>query len=178
MTFRPLFTILAVFVSAMLLTQCHSFRSDCAAIAEREQAIAQEPAGDYYIGRRYYVPTTRFWGYLRRPGQSWSTAKLVIMDESKTLCPDRGYEPPLANATFGTDANVEYIITGDYLAEEAYEPNSNQVLAVFQARSYQVRDTKPGFLFRPSEPYSSTYVSLFPSLMPNPADCRSLSAER
>ncbi len=172
MSLRSLFTTFAAFALLPLLTQCHSMRSDCEAVAAREQAIAQEPAGDYYIGRRYYVPTTRFWGYLRRPGQSWSTAKLVIMDEQLASCPDRGYEPPLANATFGTDDNVEYIITGQYLKEQAYEPNSNQVLDVFQASRYQVRDAKPGFLFRPSEPHSSTYVALFPYLMPKPEDCR------
>ncbi|MFI3243483.1 MAG: hypothetical protein R3Y56_04450 [Akkermansia sp.] len=172
------FSAFVAFGSVLLLTQCHSFRSDCEEIALREQAIAQEPAGDYFIGRRYYVPTTRFWGYLRRPGQSWSTAQLVIMDEHKAACPDRGLEPPLAHATFGSDANVEYVITGKYLDAKAYEPNSNQVLPVFQASSYQLRDAKPGFLFSPSEEYSSTYVSLFPYLMPNPADCRKVLSER
>src|SRR5438067_1331757 len=43
------------------------------------QRIAAEPAGDYYIGRRYFKPDFKFWGYVRRPNQSWSTAKLVTL---------------------------------------------------------------------------------------------------
>jgi len=35
---------------------------------EMAQHIAAEPAGDYYIGRRYYKPDYKFWGYVRRPG--------------------------------------------------------------------------------------------------------------
>ncbi len=167
---RPLLWLSSL-AALTLLTQCNSFRSDCEAIALREQAIAQEPAGDYYIGRRYYVPTTRFWGYVRKPGQSWSTAKLVIVDESCAYAPDRGLEPPLKNAIFGTDNNVEYYLTGEFLADEAYEPNSNQVLPVFQARSYKVKDAKPGFLFRPSEEYNPSYVTLVPQLMPAPSAC-------
>lgn len=162
---------LALLLTLSLLTQCNTFRSDCKAIAQREAAIAQEPVGDYYIARRYYVPTTRFWGYIRRPGQSWRTAKLVIMDETKVLAPDRGLEPPAPNAIFGSDHNVEYVVTGSFLSDAAYEPNSNQILDVFQATSYQVRDAKPGYLFRPSERYSSSYVTLFPALMPDTGAC-------
>jgi len=41
---------------------------------EMAQNIAGEPAGDYFIGRRYYKSDYKFWGYIRRPGQPWSTA--------------------------------------------------------------------------------------------------------
>lgn len=172
---RTISTALLSLLSIALLTQCNTMRSDCEAIALRNQEIAQESAGDYYIGRRYHVPSTRFWGYLRRPGQSWSSAKLVIMDESTTLTPDRGPEPPAPNATFGTDNNVEYYIQGDFVRTPnhniAYEPNSDQILPVFRATSYSVRNAKPGFLFKPSEKYSTTMVTLFPKLMPTPANC-------
>ena len=69
------FRVCGAVVAALLLCQCDTLRSDCRAVAEREAQIAQEPGGDYYIGRRYYVPFTRFWGYLRRPGSSWRTAR-------------------------------------------------------------------------------------------------------
>jgi len=36
---------------------------------EMRQRIAAEPPGDYYIGRRYYKPVFKFWGYVRKPGQ-------------------------------------------------------------------------------------------------------------
>ncbi len=154
-----------------MLTQCNTLQSDCEAIALREQEIAAEPKGNYYIGRRYYIPLTRFWGYLREPGQSWREAKLVIMDESVVRTPDRGMEPPAKDAVFGTDANKEYSITGAYTGEKAYEPNSNQTLPVFRATGYTLRNSEPGFLFKPSEEYSKYYVTLTPAIMPRPQDC-------
>ncbi len=155
----------------LVLTQCNTLRRDCEAVNARERQIAAEPKGDYYIGRRYYVPLTRFWGYLREPGQSWRHAKLVIMDESILRTPDRGYEPPVEGATFGRDANVEYSLTGAYTGEKAYDPSTDQILPVFKATSYTVRQEKPGFLFTPSEKYSKQYVTLMPSIMPSRQDC-------
>ena len=168
--------LLLIFAACMLLTQCNTLKSDCEAIQEREQAIAAEPRGDYYIGRRYYVPLTRFWGYLRKPGQSWRESKLVIMDESVVRTPDRGYEPPVKGATFGRDANVEYTLLGAYTGEKAYDPSTDQILPVFKATSYTVRNEDPGFLFKPSEEYSRDYVTLMPSIMPRPADCAAATA--
>lgn len=161
---------------ALLLCQCqtYSLKDDCRAIRAREADIAREPAGDYYIGRRYYVPITRFWGYLRRPGQSWREAKLVMMDESSVHTPDRGMEPPVKNAVYGTDQNVEYIIRGSYTGKDAYDPSTNQVLPMFRATAYEVRNRKPGFLFTPSERYDAGYVTLTPSIMPSPAICEAI----
>ena len=31
------------------------------------QTIANEPAGDYFIGRRFYRKNYFFWGYIRQP---------------------------------------------------------------------------------------------------------------
>ena len=39
-----------------------------------EDAIRSEPPGDYFIGRRYYKQDYKFWGWVRRPGQPWSSA--------------------------------------------------------------------------------------------------------
>ncbi len=157
--------------TCLLFTQCHSLRSDCEAIQQREQKIAAEPRGDYYVGRRYYIPYTRFWGYLRQPGQSWREARLVIMDEQLCRTPDRGYEPPVKGATFGTDHNVEYAVRGSYTGEKAYDPSTNQILPVFKVASFTVRDKEPGFLFKPSEEYSENVVTLTPSIMPKPHQC-------
>ncbi len=168
--------ILIMLTPCLLLTQCYTLQSDCEAVQKREQEIAAEPRGDYYIGRRYYVPLTRFWGYLREPGQSWRQAKLVIMDESVVHTPDRGYEPPVKGASFGRDANVEYRLTGAYTGAKAYDPSTNQRLPVFKATSYTVTNEKPGFLFKPSEEYSTSFVTLTPSIMPRPQDCVQFSA--
>ncbi len=173
---RKWLRVCIVAIMPLILNQCDTLRSDCEAVAEREAQIAQEPIGDYYIGRRYYVPLTRFWGYLRRPGASWRTARLVIMDESVVHTPDRGYEPPVRGATFGSDQNIEYILRGAYTGEKAYDPTTNQILPVFRATSYEVRNRKPGFLFVPSEEYREDYVTLLPQLIPLPSVCR--EAER
>lgn len=160
-----------------LLTQCHTLWSDCEALRKREALIAQEEKGDYFVGRRYHIPLCRFWGYLREPGQSWRTAKLVMMDESVVHTPDRGPEEPLPNATFGKDQNVEYIVKGRYTGEHAYDPSTDQVLPLFRATSYELRNRKPGFLFIPSEEYSEQYVSLRPVIMPRPEVCERELAE-
>lgn len=155
----------------LTLCQCDSLRNDCRALAAREAEIAAETPGAHYIGRRYYLPGTRFWGYLRKPGQSWRTAQLVIMDEQLARTPDRGLEPPVKGAVFGRDKNVEYYVYGSYTGEKAYDPSTDQVLPIFQAREYKVRNPKPGFLFIPSEQYSPSFVTLVPRIMPQPSQC-------
>ena len=167
--------ILAATAISMLLCQCNVLKSDCAALSEREAQIAQEPAGDYYVGRRYYIEACRFWGYIRPAGKSWREAKLVIMDEHVTHTPDRGVEPPVKGAVYGTDHNHEYYVRGKYTGEVAYDPSTDQVLPVFQATSYQLRNAKPGFLFVPSERYDTKTVSLRPAIMPTPQQCAAAS---
>lgn len=161
----------ATLLSGLTLCQCNTLKSDCEALAEREAQIAQEPQGDYFIGRRYYIPYTRLWGYVRQPRQSWRESQLVLMDESIIHTPDRGPEPPLKNAVYGTDQNTEYILRGSFTGEKAYDPSTDQVLPLFRATSYEVKDRKPGFLFVPSEKYSKEYVTLRPAIMPKDTDC-------
>src|ERR1041385_6230825 len=69
---------------------------------EMAQRIVNEPTGDYYIGRRYYKPDYKFWGYVRKPGQPWSTAEMVMLNEKQNLAPDR------ESLEFGSDNNYEY----------------------------------------------------------------------
>ena len=166
--------LLTATLLCLLLCQCDSLVNDCRALAQREAAIAQEKPGDYYIGRRYYIPGTRFWGYLRKPGQSWRTAQLVIMDEKNVRNPDRGLEPPVRGAVFGSDNNVEYYVYGSFTTEKAYEPSTDQVLPVFLAKKFQVREKRPGFLFIPSEQHSNEYLTLVPKIMPDKTQCSSV----
>ena len=86
---------------------------------------ASEPPGDYWIGRRYYKNVYKFWGYVRRPGQPWSTAQLVMMNEQQKLAPDRAGEP------LGSDNNYEYKLYGDFSGESVYEPASNSIYPEF-----------------------------------------------
>ncbi|QQL46437.1 hypothetical protein G3M56_013745 [Sulfuriroseicoccus oceanibius] len=132
-----------------------------AAIAKRDAQIAVEPLGDYYIGRRYHVPDTRFWGYLRKPRQSWEDAQLVIMDEWSVQVPDRLPEAEAIPA-HGFDNNREYYVYGSYTSKAAYDPNSDLTLPVFKPTKFVMKDGEPGFLFSPNQIYRSDAVSLQP----------------
>lgn len=104
--------------------------------------IAQEPPGDYWIGRRYFKPVYKFWGYVRRPGQPWSTAKLVMLNENEKLAPDRAQEK------FGIDNNHEYRLYGHFTGETVYEPASNGFYPEFILKNYELVSTNPPPIFK------------------------------
>ncbi len=150
-----------------LLTQCGTSSMGSGnlggpTVEERSARIASEPTGDFYYGRRYYVEKTRFWGYLRQPRQSWSRAKLVMMREDKKLAPDRLSESGSVGQRYAFDNNFEYRIRGSYTGEQAYDPNSNQFLAVFMLTGYEVVDRQPGWLFRPDDRYDRNRITMTP----------------
>lgn len=147
------------------LTQCNTLEKDIAAINARNAEIAREPKGNYFIGRRYHVPATRFWGYLRSPGQTWRTAQLVIMDESSCKTPDRLPEYT-GTPRYTYDNNYEYKVYGKYTGKYGYEPNSNLKLPIFKPTGFVETNTDPGWLFKPSEEYNTKAVTLRPVIMP------------
>src|SRR6266550_3932592 len=108
---------------------------------EMAQRIAVEPSGDYYIGRRYYKPDFKFWGYVRRPGQPWSTAQLVMLNEKEKLAPDR------QALNFGSDNNYEYKLRGEFSGDRVYEPASNTIYPEFILKSYEIISTNPPPIF-------------------------------
>lgn len=128
----------------------------------RSAKIASEPRGDFYYGRRYYVYKTRFWGYLRKPGESANRSKLVVFNETQKTNPDRLPENGPAGQRYGFDQNYEYRIRGSYTGRQIYEPNSNQFLPEFKLSGYEVVDRNPGWLFRPDDRYDQSRVSLVP----------------
>lgn len=128
--------------------------------AQRNAQIANEPTGNFYYGRRYYVEKTRFWGYLRKPRQPWSKAKLVMMNESLKRNPDRLNELGPEGARYGYDQNHEYIIYGRYTGRMIVDPNSDFHLPEFQLTGYKKLNTNPGWLFSPSDAYDPTQISL------------------
>src|SRR5476651_144331 len=93
--------------------------NDAAARAALLQSIANEPPGDYWIGRRYYNANYKFWGYIRRPRESWKNARLVVLNEQAKFSPDRALN------TMGIDNNSEYKIQGRFTGETIYESASN-----------------------------------------------------
>lgn len=128
--------------------------------AIRAAQIAAEPRGNFFYGRRYYVNKTRFWGYVRKPGQSWQSSKLVLMEESSSRVPDRLPENGPPGAQYGYDQNYEYRITGNYTGKKAYDPNSNSILPVFRPTSFQLLNRKPGWIFSPRDYYDPKTISL------------------
>ncbi len=128
----------------------------------RAAEIATEPTGDFHYGRRYFVKRTRFWGYLRRPREPWSSARLVVFNESRKRSPDRLPEDGPPGRRYGYDANYEYRITGYYTGETVYDPNSNQFLPEFMLTGYKLLDANPGWLFSPSDHYDPIRFTLLP----------------
>ncbi len=159
--------IAVIFVGCWMLTQCAGTSTGSGnmggpTVEERQARIASEPTGDFFYGRRYYVEKTRFWGYLRKPRQPWSRARLVIFREDRKRSPDRLPEAGPAGAQYGFDQNYDYRIRGHYTGAEAYDPNSNQFLPEFMLAGYEVIDRQPGWLFRPDDRYNRNRVTLLP----------------
>ena len=104
-------------------------------------AIKEEEPGNYYIGRRFYKVDYKFWGYVRKPGQPWSTAQLVMMNEQQKLAPDR------EQGKIGSDNNYEYKLTGDFSGQTVYEPASNGKYPEFVLKGYELRSVSPANIY-------------------------------
>ncbi len=135
-------------------------------VRARNEIIAREPRGNHYIGRRWWTDGTRFWGYLREPGQPWSTSKLVIMNESFMKQPDRVPEEGSLRV-HGYDHNYEYRIWGNFTGAMVYDPNSNFKLPEFRLSKYELISENPGFLFHPGETYSPRHLPAVHPPFPN-----------
>jgi len=129
-------------LSAIFLGSCQTVPEGIhQARIEMAQHIAAEPARDYFIGRRYYKPDFKFWGYIRRPGQPWSTAQLVMLNEKQKLAPDREH------FEFGSDNNYEYKLYGEFSGQTVYEPASNGFYPEFVLKGYELISSNPPPIF-------------------------------
>ena len=122
-----------------------------AQLAQRN-AVFSEPPGDYFIGRRYYNPNYKFWGYVRRPGQPWRTAQLVMLNEKQKLAPDR------EENQLGADNNYQYRLYGRFTGDTVYEPASNHVYPEFLLTGDEVTDRNPPSIFPPNADLPSTAI--------------------
>jgi len=109
-----------------------------------EEAIRQEEPGKYFIGRRYYKQDYNFWGFVRQPGQPWSTAKLVMLNEQTKLAPDREL------GKLGSDNNYEYKLYGEFSGQTVYEPASNGFYPEFILKAYELRNVSPVNIYKES----------------------------
>src|SRR5437660_2770231 len=142
---RPLHFLSAtnLLLGALLLGSCETLPQGIQqARIEMTQRIATEPPGDYYIGRRYYKPDFKFWGYVRSPGQPWSTAQLVMLNEKQKLAPDR------ERVDIGSDNNYEYKLYGYFSGDKVYEPASNTIYPEFVLKGYELISMNPPPIFR------------------------------
>ena len=129
----------AIFLAGCQTTEMQGIQQAKIQVAQR---IAAEPPGDYYIGRRYFKRDYKFWGYVKRPGQPWNTAELVMLNEKQKLAPDR------AELKFGEDNNYEYKLFGNFTGDKVYEPASNRIYPEFLLKNYQVVSTNPPPIFK------------------------------
>jgi hypothetical protein len=101
------------------------------------QQIAAEPVGDFYIGRRVYAPPFAIWGYVRSPGQSWKTAKLVILNEKFQFAPDR------ARNQLGSDNGSEYRLYGYFSGDQIYDASAGRFCAEFVLKRAELVSANP-----------------------------------
>jgi hypothetical protein len=159
LTLRHLASLMAL-VCAILLSACATSSDNSPMSAQqlqmRKLSIASEPAGDYYIGRRYYIERTHLWGYVRRPGESWDRSRLVVMNERFHKVPDRLPEMPSGTGpAFGYDHNHEYRLWGKFSGRRIYDPNSNLILPEFVLQRWELKSESPGWLFKPSDRFDT-----------------------
>lgn len=159
---RAILSLLLCLLSSLFIAGCATGPSSPQAAMQmdtRRRQIASEPRGDYYVGRRFHIPHTHFWGYLRSPGQGWESARLVIMNERFTKIPNRLPETPTdGGEAYGDDHNREYRIWGRYTGRRVFDPNSNMVLPEFELRRAELLNEFPGFLFQPGERFNGSQL--------------------
>jgi len=140
---RPIGFLLVSGTLALFLAGCETVPKGIQQTKiEMAQKIAAEEPGDYYIGRRYFKPVFKFWGYVRRPGQPWSSAQMVMLNEKQKLAPDR------ERLSFGSDNNYEYRLYGYFTGQTVYEPASNGFYPEFVLKNYELISTNPLPIFR------------------------------
>jgi hypothetical protein len=157
---RSVILALLALSAALSLSSCVTGGAAAAEqLALRKASIAAEPRGDFYYGRRFHIERTQFWGYLRRPGQDWTSAKLVVMGEQQTKTPDRRPEMPNdGGLAYGFDHNHDYRICGHFSGKKIYDPNSNLFLPEFVLQRYELLNTHPGWLFKPGERFNGNQL--------------------
>jgi len=132
----PLVCMLAIFAGCATADPQGASRT--AMLAE----LKNEQPGSYFIGRRYYKVDYKFWGWVRKPGEPWSSAVLVMMNENTKLAPDREL------GKLGSDNNYEYKIFGDFSGQKVYEPASNGFYPEFVLKGYELKNVSPGNIYK------------------------------
>jgi hypothetical protein len=136
LVFLPLLAISGFFAG------CATADPNTASRATMLAEIAAEPPGDYFIARRYHKVDYKFWGYVRKPGQAWATAKMVMLNEHQKLAPDREL------GKIGSDNGYEYKFFGTFSGDTVYEPASNGFYPEFVLKGYELKSVTPAPIFK------------------------------
>ncbi len=142
MILRRISALLPLVLSLAILGGCATADPKGSARQAMLDAIRVEPAGNYFIGRRYYKVDYKFWGWVRSPGQPWSTAQMVMLNENGKLAPDREL------GKIGSDNNYEYKLYGSFSGQRVYEPASNGFYPEFVLKGYELKSVSPGNIYR------------------------------
>ena len=140
----PLVLAAEILLGLFVFTGCETMPSGIqqARVSAAQRILTEEP-GDYFIGRRYFKGSVfKFWGYVRKPGQPWKTAQLVVLNEKEKLAPDREIR------NFGSDNNYEYKLYGYFSGQTVYEPASNGFYPEFVLKRYELISQNPAPIFR------------------------------
>src|SRR6266403_5898998 len=108
------------------------------------ERVKTERLGDYFVGRRLVGQHFYFWGYVKKPGESWDRAKLVMLNEKITLAPDR------ARNAIGSDNNFEYRLYGYFSGDRVYESASGRFFPEFVLKKAELIDSNPPAIFPPN----------------------------
>lgn len=127
---------------SLFITGCETVDTGASSRSAMNEAIRNEPPGNYFIGRRMYKKDYKVWGWVREPGKPWKTAKLVMINEQRKLVPDRE-----ANH-LGFDNDYEYKLTGYFSGEQVYEPASNGFYPEFIFLGAEVRSMNPPNIYQ------------------------------
>lgn len=104
-------------------------------------AITGEVPGNYFIGYRFYKVDYKMWGWVKKPGEPWKNAQMVMFNEQKMLAPDR------ARNAIGSDNNTIYRLSGYFSGDKVYEPASDTVYPEFVLTGASVISTNPPLIF-------------------------------
>lgn len=148
MTFLKIRYLRAAFLFFLLGGVLFLF-SGCETIVEQNAAdraaisaaITKEPRGCYYVGRRFYKIDYHMWGWVKKPGEPWKKAQLVMFNEQQALAPDR------KKNQIGADNNYEYALEGYYSGERVYEPASDSFYPEFVFKKATLINSAPPLIF-------------------------------
>lgn len=145
------FFLLAILVVSFV--SCSSFESHrLLTESERRWIALQGRSAEHcrFIGRRMYKVDYKMWGWIKYPGEQWSSSKLVMLNEQKCLAPDR------KKNQIGFDNNYEYSLEGYFSGQTVYEPASDRFYLEFVLLKASPISTTPINVYRCKEQLDPT----------------------